>query len=1012
MRNHTQIFFNFFIIVFLFGALLVPSISSYEPVSVGTVWVDDNADPSWYDATHVKTIQEGVDNASVGDTIYVWAGTYYGNVSIGKTVTLIGNGTGISIVDLYVGPIYGLNVFDVNADSVNISGFSINDGWYGINISSVKNCNISNNHIYGNWQGIYLSPGSSDNIISGNKCSSIPGAVNYFGIYLSSSSNNSITGNNVSDNDINGIHLTNSTDNVIISNNISDNYKNGIHLTNSNDNVIISNNASGNWHGIYLTNSTDNVIISNHALLNSHYGIYLNDSQYNTIKGNNIKNHTGFRKGISLSSSSYNIISGNNCSSNGYSIHLSSSSNNNITGNNISDSRIGIHLELSNSTNILNNTVKNNLYNGIILFTSSSNNIITGNNISDNTYNGIELYGSSDHNIIYNNYFDNPLYNAYDYCINDWNITKTLGTNIIGGPYLGGNFWSDYTGVDTDGDALGDTLIPYNTSITNGGDYHPLVFNSVPIANFTYTPISPTDLDTISFTDASLDYGGSIVNWSWDFDDGDSSFDQNPTHQYSDDGIYNVCLTVKDDDAAFDTYCTMITVLNVPPVASFTYLPLDPTDLNVILFTDNSIDSDGSIVNWSWDFDDGDSSFDQNPSHQYADDGVYTVCLTVKDDDGAVDIYCTMITVLNVPPVADANGPYDGLYHDSVQFDGSGSYDPDGTILSYEWDFGDGDYGTGMITNHIYDRVGIYTVILTVTDNDGSWNIDTTTVQITYEPIPSVLILYPIGGENVEGTIDIQWIAHDTSGGNNVQIVIYLFDSEGDFTRLTPDPIENVGTFGWDTSTVPDGEYKIEVSAIQDDKFGIDVSDYFTVKNHEEPIENLPPNKPFKPSGESSGKTGNEYSYQSSTSDPDGDQVYYKWDWGDESSGWLGPYDGGVTITTPHNWDEDGNYSIKVKAKDVYGDESSWSDPLTVTMPKNNAATTENDEDKILAEKHILAIGTFAHCETNEVVYGYVLIGFRGSRLFFNANIEICDDSIQSLTLKDHFLNCVYICDG
>jgi parallel beta-helix repeat protein len=141
----------------------------------------------------------------------------------------------------------------------------------------------------------------------------------------------------------------------------------------------------------------------------------------------------------------------------------------------------GIDLHFSNSNNIVNNTFKDNLYNGIFLTSSSSNNTITGNNISDNPYNGIELYGSSDHNIIYNNYIDNPLYNAYDYCINNWNITKTLGTNIIGGPYLGGNYWSDYTGVDTDADGLGNTLTPYNTSINNGGDFHPLVSYCPPV---------------------------------------------------------------------------------------------------------------------------------------------------------------------------------------------------------------------------------------------------------------------------------------------------------------------------------------------------------------------------------------------------------------------------------------------------------------------------------------------------------------------------------------------------
>jgi nitrous oxidase accessory protein NosD len=84
-------------------------------------------------------------------------------------------------------------------------------------------------------------------------------------------------------------------------------------------------------------------------------------------------------------------------------------------------------------------------------------------------------------NTIYNNYFDNTYKtfdgNAFDSGNNTWNITKIRGTNIVGGPYLGGNYWCDYNGTETSGDKLGDTLLPYNCSdhIKNGGDYHPLI---------------------------------------------------------------------------------------------------------------------------------------------------------------------------------------------------------------------------------------------------------------------------------------------------------------------------------------------------------------------------------------------------------------------------------------------------------------------------------------------------------------------------------------------------------
>ncbi|MCX6664388.1 MAG: PKD domain-containing protein [Euryarchaeota archaeon] len=94
------------------------------------------------------------------------------------------------------------------------------------------------------------------------------------------------------------------------------------------------------------------------------------------------------------------------------------------------------------------------------------------------------------------------------------------------------------------------------------------------------------------------------------------------------------------------------------------------------------------------------------------------------------------------------------------------------------------------------------------------------------------------------------------------------------------------------------------------------------------------PNKPSTPSGQTNGKINVEYTYNTTTTDPNNDQVYYKWSWGDGNiSDWLGPFTSGAIATTQHAWNTKGSYEIKVKAKDMHGLESDWSDPLPITMP-------------------------------------------------------------------------------
>jgi hypothetical protein len=97
---------------------------------------------------------------------------------------------------------------------------------------------------------------------------------------------------------------------------------------------------------------------------------------------------------------------------------------------------------------------------------------------------------------------------------------------------------------------------------------------------------------------------------------------------------------------------------------------------------------------------------------------------------------------------------------------------------------------------------------------------------------------------------------------------------------------------------------------------------------------NTPPEKPLTPSGTRRGKVGQSYTFNASTTDSDGDTLYYKWSFGDGTfSTWLGPYTSGEQVSVLHNWSKWGNYKVQVKARDEHRSESDWSDPLPVKMP-------------------------------------------------------------------------------
>jgi DNA/RNA endonuclease G (NUC1)/PKD repeat protein len=132
-----------------------------------------------------------------------------------------------------------------------------------------------------------------------------------------------------------------------------------------------------------------------------------------------------------------------------------------------------------------------------------------------------------------------------------------------------------------------------------------------------------------------------------------------------------------------------------------------------------SVDPNGTVVSYAWDFGDGTTGTGPSVAHTYAKGGVYTVTITVTDNDNLSDTIQTVATVANVPPIAALDGPYTGAEGSAIAMSAAASRDPNGTVVSYAWDFGDGTKGTGPTALHTYAQDSVYTVTVTVTDNDG-----------------------------------------------------------------------------------------------------------------------------------------------------------------------------------------------------------------------------------------------------------------------------------------------------
>jgi parallel beta-helix repeat protein len=307
-----------------FDSAIIPA-NSNKAQDDNSKSVVENSSTLWVPQNYT-TIQEAIDAAEEGNTIYVRTGIYYEHLIVKKALSLVGETKHGTIID---GNGTGI-VVCVMADGVALSDFTIQNGELGIWLRYSTTAVLTGNIVSNNSYGLNLW-GSSDNILTGNIVSH-----NWDAIYLYISHNNTFNGNSVSNN-WDGFYLESSNLNVLADNIVSQNNNDGIRLYHSSNNVLSGNTASSNQYGIYVGDSDDNVFTRNTASGNQ-YGIYVHYSRYSFFTNNIVTDNS--RYGIHFASSQNNAVFHNNFINNvepSSSINSVNSWDNGVEGNYWSD---------------------------------------------------------------------------------------------------------------------------------------------------------------------------------------------------------------------------------------------------------------------------------------------------------------------------------------------------------------------------------------------------------------------------------------------------------------------------------------------------------------------------------------------------------------------------------------------------------------------------------------------------------------------------------------------------
>jgi len=277
------------------------------------------------------------------------------------------------------------------------------------------------------------------------------------------------------------------------------------------------------------------------------YAIIISDWMSNCrLENNKLSN---YQSGIDIGLDGFgNLMSNNKITNCKVGIGLADCRGTTINSNYISNCDNGIKMFDSPSNTIENNTVMENDI-GIAFYGASDSNILINNKLTLNKK-GLDLSAGGYQNHIYNNYFNNTVNVNFGSNVesNSWNTTKILRTSVVGGPYIGGNYWATPGGngfSQTHSDANGDGIFEKTFSFNRANlDYLPLVKPiKSPVAAFSASPVSGKAPLKVQFTDRST---GSPTSRKWNFGDGTSSTIKNPAHKYSKAGKYTVTLMAKN----------------------------------------------------------------------------------------------------------------------------------------------------------------------------------------------------------------------------------------------------------------------------------------------------------------------------------------------------------------------------------------------------------------------------------------------------------------------------------